>query len=106
MNRCTISEHSIDENSHLDIFFETDSHLETYEAERNKFDLLFEQKKISCRKKQPHRKIYLEYEGDISLGRGSIKILWAGHYQSVNFFLKEIDIFLVEQNILRIDARI
>ncbi|HMV43092.1 MAG TPA: hypothetical protein PK079_09855 [Leptospiraceae bacterium] len=106
MNRCTISEHRLEKEKHLDIFFETEPHLETYEAEVDQFSLLLSQKKIFCRKKQAHRKIYLEYEGEVSANRGNIKILWKGFYEnSLSFFLEEIDLFLLKENLLRIDAR-
>lgn len=83
MNRVTISKHIISEiNSHLDIFIETNSiseyNLVTYgitiEQEKN----LLQGKYVNGIKKKAHRNPYLNYEGELSNGRGSIKIIWKG----------------------------
>lgn len=80
MNRSTISSHRVDlTKEHLDIFLETETHLETYETSSEKMDELL-LKKILCSKKNPHRKLYLDYEGYLSQDRGFVKILWKGFY--------------------------
>ncbi len=103
MNRSTISSHRVDLiKEHLDIFLETETHLETYETSSDKFDELLNQKKILCSKKNPHRKLYLDYEGDLSQDRGFVKILWKGFYiTKLNVFPDEIKMSLADnQNLV------
>lgn len=106
MNRSTISLHKVDILSeHLDIFFESDHTLETYEASSDKFHQLLLRKKILCSKKMPHRKLYLDYEGEVSNQRGQIQILWKGFYENEhNFFPSEIKISFFEDRIIRIES--
>ncbi|MBP9885649.1 MAG: hypothetical protein KBF93_05110 [Leptospiraceae bacterium] len=105
MKRCTISLHKVDfSNEHLDLFFEVDSMLETYETFPNKMEDLLLQKKILCSKKKPHRKIYLDYEGEISNQRGWVQILWKGIYQNdKNLFPEEIEVSLQGDKSLRVE---
>ena len=91
MNRSTISSHRVDLiKEHLDIFLETETHLETYETSSDKFDELLNQKKI------------LDYEGDLSQDRGFVKILWKGFYiTKMNVFPDEIKMSLADnQNLV------
>jgi len=105
LNRCTISLHKVDfSNEHLDLFFEVSSVLETYETFPDKMEDLLLQKKILCSKKMPHRKIYLDYEGEISNQRGFISILWKGIYQNdKNLFPEEIEVSLQGDKILLVE---
>ncbi len=105
MNRTTISNHQLDYTTgHLDIFFETPNYLETYEAGFEKFAELTQQRKILCSKKKPHRKLYLDYEGNLSNDRGFLKILWTGFYENnSNSFPEQIKISLVENNKLSLE---
>ena len=103
MNRSTISSHRVDlTKEHLDIFLETETHLETYETSSEKMDELLIRKKILCSKKNPHRKVYLDYEGYLSQDRGFVKILWKGFYiTKMNVFPNEIKMSLVDnQNLV------
>lgn len=104
-DRVTISRHSLqDKSSHLDVFFEnsTDS-LTTYEIFTPKSILLFSEILI-CNKKHDHRKIYLDYEGEISNNRGSIEIVWKGIYRNkksigqnkISIFILDETLFIVE----------
>ena len=56
MNRSTISSHRVDlTKEHLDIFLETETHLETYETSSEKMDELLIRKKFYVA-----RKIHIE----------------------------------------------
>lgn len=85
--RSTVSFHS-SENPHLDIFLDTEEVLVTYqfpEAELARFN---SGKPVLCRKAADHRKIYLDFSGPLSSGRGEVRILWQGEYlnQEKTFF--------------------
>ena len=84
MRRATISLHTRTEKEHIDIFFETssedDKNLATYQAEIQDIDRLLEGEPVKINRKADHRRIYLDFEGDISGNRGEIKILWQGFY--------------------------
>lgn len=105
MNRSTISCHKVDlHNEHLDIFFETPTHLETYETSCEKFAQLLDQKKIFCSKKKPHRKLYLDYEGEVSENRGFLKILWKGYLlNDEGIFPEDVNVCLIENTKLRLE---
>lgn len=77
MKRVTISEHKISESAHFDIFFETDfDYLLTYEIlSSGNFQ---RDVPLECIRKQNHRLLYLDYEGEISEERGTISIYWRG----------------------------
>lgn len=94
MKKVTIAEH-ITEPSHLDFFFETEdeSVLFTYEASfLDKFKLL-NKENVYIYRKNNHSSKYLDFEGEISKNRGSIKILWKGYFDESNFvFSRQINI--------------
>lgn len=88
-------------NSHLDIFMEIEDCLVTYEVPFGKMEELISQKKILCSKKKPHRKLYLDYEGEISNGRGILKIIWKGFYTNKeNLFPENAQIQFVSKDCL------
>ena len=104
-DRVTISRHTLqDKNSHLDIFFENSTELlTTYEVSTPEDILIFGEILI-CNKKPDHRKIYLDYEGEISNNRGSIEIVWKGFYRNkksigqnkISIFILDETLFIVE----------
>jgi len=104
-DRVTISRHTLlDKSSHLDIFFENSSdYLATYEVSTPESILRFSEI-LNCKKKHDHRKIYLDYEGEISNNRGSIKIVWRGFYRNkksigqnkISIFILDETLFIVE----------
>jgi hypothetical protein len=68
----------------MDLFLETsEPYLLTYEISINEIDNYLNKKKINCIKKQNHRNIYLEYEGQISNDRGYLKIIEKGLYKKM-----------------------
>ena len=103
--RVTISEHTLPEGtSHLDIFFESDAEcLITYEVFLSS-DNLYDNKILSCIRKKDHRKIYLDYEGEISNDRGFLKILLKGFYikkdclgnQKISIEIKDSNVILYD----------
>lgn len=92
-------------DGHLDIFFETEGdYLETYETSAENFQDLLSGKKILCSKKKPHRNSYLDYEGEISNGRGIIRILWRGTYcKEIGIFPEVVKIFLFNNKNLTLE---
>lgn len=74
----TISRHDLNQDSHLDIFIEQTEYLETYGSDISFYNSLLEGKVLEVTKKNPHRKIYLDYSGIISEKKGLIQILWKG----------------------------
>jgi hypothetical protein len=92
MKRATISKHILaNGESHLDIFFETETDaLATYETETSNWNLLEEGFAVFCSKKQEHRYVYLDYEGEISHNRGQIGIIWRGFHFYKSYFPHEI----------------
>lgn len=77
--RSTVSFHS-SENSHLDIFLEMPDFLVTYQAPETYLPLFNSGSSFLCKKGADHRKIYLDFSGTLSLGRGEVRIVWQGEY--------------------------
>lgn len=104
--RCTVSHHLVTlGDGHLDIFFETEGdYLETYETNAESFQDLILGKKILCNKKKPHRNLYLDYEGEISNGRGILRVLWKGTYwRETSIFPEAMKIFLFNNKNLKLE---
>ena len=89
--RSTVSFHS-SENPHLDVFFETaDILLVTYQAPAECLTLFNSGFSFLCSKGKDHRKIYLDFSGTLSSGRGEVEIVWQGEYFNLEKnFLKEM----------------
>lgn len=107
MKRITFSEHSTNQNSHIDIFLETDSdELITYECNPSDLELLFNGQIISITKKQNHRNVYLDFEGELSNQRGNIKILSKSKYlQFISVFEEKMYIQKLNNNLFRLINR-
>ncbi|MCB1158918.1 MAG: hypothetical protein H7A25_04055 [Leptospiraceae bacterium] len=79
----TISRHTLPGGEeHLDIFIltfpEREKSLLCLEAESIREQNIFSSSLFDTRKKEDHRGIYLEYEGELSQNRGSVQIIWKG----------------------------
>jgi anti-anti-sigma factor len=107
LKRITFSEHSTNQNSHIDIFLETDSdELITYECNPSDLELLFNGQIISITKKQNHRNVYLDFEGELSNQRGNIKILSKSKYlQFISVFEEKMYIQKLNNNLFRLINR-
>jgi len=79
----TISRHTLlDSSQHFDLFFDTGRDaLITYEILTPSLNLP-KYEVLECVRKQDHRRIYLEYQGEISNQRGFIAIVWRGEYKN------------------------
>lgn len=99
MKKATISLHTLPlGKKHLDIFFQADTVLKTYESEFLNPDPVNQE--FFCIQKADHRVEYLDYEGIISGNRGSVKILWKGVYNDKLFtFYPELKISVSETEI-------
>lgn len=76
MARFTISQHTgLKEGDHFDLLLEFGEALKTWRLENTAFQ--FSQ---SAKQKKDHRKLYLDYEGEVSGGRGTVKIWDTGTY--------------------------
>ncbi|MDX1960166.1 MAG: hypothetical protein SFU98_16475 [Leptospiraceae bacterium] len=89
--KVTLSLHCINRNEdHIDIFFETESdRLTTYELNLVDRDKFLSGEIVQIKEKESHRKIYLDYSGEISQGRGEILPIWKGEHK-ISFPLTEI----------------
>jgi hypothetical protein len=103
--RVTISKHTLpDSSSHLDVFFENSSELLTTYEVFSPESILLVNEILECVKKQDHRKIYLDYEGEISNNRGSIKIVWKGIYRNKKSIGKnKISIFILDETLFIVE---
>ena len=76
MPRFTISRHSgAKEGDHFDLLLEQGETLKTWRLENTAFQFPQAAKQV-----KDHRKLYLDYEGEISGGRGTVKIWDTGPY--------------------------
>ncbi len=78
-----VREHETGNLEHYDIFFEMDggnSNLLTYELAKEDWEKIQKGERVYCKRKKDHRKIYLDFEGEISGNRGIVKIVWKGFY--------------------------
>lgn len=81
--RYTISYHNTEIGDHFDLFLENSGDsLYTYEFRTELFLNFLRGEEISASKKENHRLKYLDFEGDISDGRGFVKIVEKGEYWS------------------------
>ncbi|MCB1177197.1 MAG: hypothetical protein KDK36_06420 [Leptospiraceae bacterium] len=97
----TISLHTQGNEKHLDIFFEKEDYLLTYESSFEFLEDFLSGKPILGIKKENHRKIYLNYQGPISKNRGDLYIVWKGFYDSkMKNFSEKIFFFQKNQKIM------
>jgi hypothetical protein len=90
MTRFTISHHSgAKEGDHFDLLLEHGETLKTWRLENTAFQ--FPQ---SAKQMKDHKKLYLDYEGEISGGRGTVKIWDTGTYTIDRWDEKHIRIAL------------
>lgn len=94
MKRATLSLHEFNNTKHYDLFLEEDELLITVEIPFIEKDLLLNGKPYRFHVKQPHRKIYLDYEGIISNDRGKIEIVWRGFWKVQNLNEKQFVKFI------------
>lgn len=76
---CTLSLHEGFGDSHLDLFLDIDgnSRLITFGAVASYWELLQSGSKITFQRKNDHRRIYLDLEGEIE-EKGRLRILYRG----------------------------
>jgi len=97
--RFTISLH-ISEFTHYDLFMEKAEYLETWSLNANFLEEFQRGKTVTLEEKPPHRNIYLDYEGEISGNRGSLKIFDKGTYILKN------DIYIIKGSKIRGNLKI
>src|SRR6266513_2659760 len=102
MTRFTISRHvGAKEGDHSDLLLEHGEILRTWRLENTAFQFPQPAKQI-----KDHRMIYLDYEGEVSGGRGAVKIWDTGTYTVDRWDEKHIQIALTGRQIrtrLRLD---
>ena len=80
--RFAILLHKTDQsNSHYDLLFEDDMSLLSWKMEDCPF---IEKKWLNIKKNFPHRKLYLDYEGEIYNNRGIVERIDFGTYDFIN----------------------
>jgi hypothetical protein len=77
--RFVVQSHSASDGEHYDLMLEDGPALATWRIDRLPGDLAAGES-IDAIELPPHRLAYLDYEGPISGGRGSVKIADAGEY--------------------------
>jgi hypothetical protein len=77
MPRFVILEHRTGEGTHWDFMLEEEGKLRTWSLSAEPFPGT----EIPARELPPHRLVYLEYEGEISGGRGIVKRWDRGHFR-------------------------
>ena len=95
MPRFVIQKHSQKENIHYDFMLESGDILKTWRIPQSPDNNPQNMEQI-----QDHRKLYLEYEGELSGGRGSVMIWDKGEY-SIHAWtdsLIEIELFGIKLN--------
>jgi hypothetical protein len=104
-NQVTISRHTLlDKSQHFDLFLDTGGDtIITYEVVTSSLDLPIYDV-LECVRKQDHRRIYLEYQGEISNQRGFISIVWRGEYKNKKSIGNtKIEILLLEELLYILD---
>lgn len=81
MKRATLSLHEIGTSKHYDLFLEKEDFLITLEIPFVEKNFLLNGNFLEFHIKNPHRKIYLDYEGEISNNRGKVQIVWQGFWE-------------------------
>jgi hypothetical protein len=78
-------QHHINNNEHYDLMIEIEESdkLFTIKISPRDLDLLLSNSLIKAERLPGHRKKYLEYEGPVSGGRGSVKIFDSGNCRAV-----------------------
>lgn len=98
----TISKHEYLADSHLDIFIEQKEYLKTYSCNSDLYKQILDGHEIEVIQKNPHRKIYLNYSGEISNQRGNIQILWQGKcLNEKEFFSKKMYMQKLNDSLIR-----
>jgi hypothetical protein len=102
MPRFTISQHAgSKEGDHFDLLLEHGETLKTWRLENTAFQFPQSAKQI-----KDHRKLYLDYEGEVTGGRGTVKIWDTGTYLVDRWDDKHIRVALIGRQIrtrLRLD---
>ena len=102
MPRFTISHHTgSKDGAHFDLLLEQGETLKTWRLENPSFQLPQAAKQI-----KDHRKLYLDYEGEVSGGRGTVKVWDTGSYLVDRWDEKHIRIALAGRQLrtrLRLD---
>ena len=79
MPRFVILEHETDDDVHYDLMLEGQDALWTWSFSE------FPAAGMTCRRLFDHRMKYLDYEGDVGVGRGTVKRVAAGTFDIMNF---------------------
>lgn len=81
--RFVILAHSVSGQTHWDLLLEVPGRerLRTIQMQRWALDV---GASAESRELAPHRRIYLEYEGEISAGRGRVERIDEGHYETTD----------------------
>ena len=82
MPKFVIHEHVVDSESHWDLMLEQGDTLATWRVPVAPFEWAGEI--VRCRKSFDHRDIYLTYQGEITGGRGEVRIVASGQYQPID----------------------
>ncbi|MCX7998775.1 MAG: hypothetical protein N3A69_07460 [Leptospiraceae bacterium] len=80
MKRATLSLHELSNSKHYDLFLEKEESLITLEISFQEQEIIFSGKPLPFVLKPNHRKIYLDYEGELSQNRGRVQIIWQGFW--------------------------
>lgn len=81
MNRATLSLHELSDSKHYDLFLEETEFLLTLELPFWNKEKVLSGCSVPFQRKANHRKIYLDYEGEVSNNRGSVQIIWKGFWE-------------------------
>ncbi len=72
--------HHITGNLHYDLMIDNGESLDTWQIDEGKFPLLISGKTVTARLLEPHRRVFLDYEGPVSEGRGRVERYDRGEY--------------------------
>jgi hypothetical protein len=80
-----VIQHHLEKNEHYDLMVELEKSdkLLTIKISPQDLDLLLKSNKITAERLPGHRKEYLNYEGQVSGGRGTVKIFDSGKCKTV-----------------------
>ncbi|MEM4271289.1 MAG: hypothetical protein QXO70_04320, partial [Candidatus Pacearchaeota archaeon] len=76
-----LSLHELENSKHYDLFLEQEDFLVTLEISFVEKNFLLSGNFFEFHIKPPHRKIYLDYEGEISNNRGRVQVVWRGFWE-------------------------
>lgn len=84
MKRATLSLHELLDSKHYDLFLEEEDFLITLEIPFLEKEFILSGNPLHFVQKENHRKLYLDYEGEISNNRGKVQIIWKGFWIGEN----------------------